>query len=95
MPQQIEDDLHEDGRLTMKQFCTRLPGWSVKDDPQHDCRHTELDYKMVNLWCRMCLKFSTPSVLEFCRLGAISSTHRISLRSLSSIPIPESESQVV
>ena len=95
IPQQIEDDLREYGSATMIQICTRLHSSSVTDDAKHDCRHTELDYKMVSLWCRMCLKFSTPRVLEFCRFGAISSTHRISLRSLSSIPILDSESQVV
>ena len=32
MPQQIEDDLHEDGRVTMIHLGTRLSGSSVTDD---------------------------------------------------------------
>ena len=91
MPQQIEDESEE----TMIHICGRLVGSSATDNRQHCCTHTNLDYRMVNLWCRMCLKFSTPSALEFWRLAGISSTHRISLRNLSSMPILKSECHMV
>ena len=91
MPQQTEDEIEDDLLETMI-HTVRF----ISNREQKTLLHTyKLDYRMVNLWCRMCLKFSTPSALEFWRLAGIPSTHRISLRNLSSIPVLKSECQAV
>ena len=86
MAHQIETELQSSCYDTV---VGTFPARQRRTPPMTTTHIQNLTIGWSNLWFGVYLKFPMPSARKFCRLAGILSTHLISLRNLSSIPILE------